>query len=132
MPPIRRSACLSVPLVERPPPGSTRLGLGVPDPDCRSCGVHVRGNDYFRFTPYVTAGVGAFTADTVGRQELVDAGVSEWTRRTDLATNVGAGVTYRLSEHLGLNADWRTFFVNGDNDVERVNRFTTGFSVSLR
>jgi hypothetical protein len=41
-------------------------------------------------------------------------------------------VTYRLSEHLGLNADWRTFFVNGDNDVERVNRFTTGFSVSLR
>ena len=51
---------------------------------------------------------------------------------TDLATNIGAGVTYRLSEHLGLNADWRTFFVNGDNDVERFNRFTTGFSVSLR
>ena len=85
--------------------------------------MHVRGNDYFRFTPYVTAGVGAFTADTVGRQELfsgMDTG-GEW-----------AGVTYRLSEHLGLNADWRTFFVNGDNDVERVNRFTTGFSVSLR
>jgi hypothetical protein len=61
-----------------------------------------------------------------------DSGVSEWTRRTDLATNIGAGVTYRLSEHLGLNVDWRTFFVNGDNDVERVNRFTTGFSVSLR
>jgi hypothetical protein len=68
-------------------------GFGVPDSRAR--------HDYFRFTPYVTAGVGAFTADTVGREELVDAGVSEWTRRTDLATNVGAGVTYRLSEHLG-------------------------------
>jgi outer membrane protein W len=45
---------------------------------------------------------------------------------------VGAGVNYRLTDHLGLNADWRTFFVNGNDDVQRVNRFTTGFSVSLR
>jgi hypothetical protein len=38
--------------------------------------------------------VGAFTADTVGHLELVDAGVAEWSRGTD--------------------------------------RFTTGFSVSLK
>jgi hypothetical protein len=40
--------------------------------------VKVRGNDFFHLTPYVTAGVGWFTADTVGRQQLVDAGVTEW------------------------------------------------------
>jgi hypothetical protein len=55
------------------------------------------------------------------------------TTKRDVGTNRHGGlITHRLSEHLGLNADWRTFFVNGDNDVERVNRFTTGFSVSLR
>jgi len=94
--------------------------------------VKVRGNDFFRVSPYVTAGVGSFTADTVGHQELVDAGVTEWSRRTDLATNVGAGVSYRLTDHLGVNADWRTFFVNGEDEVQHVNRFTTGFTISLR
>lgn len=85
-----------------------------------------------RFTPYVTAGIGSFTADTVGDRRIDGRRFEERRRATDLATNVGAGVTYRFSPWLGLGADYRTFFVHRDHETPGVHRFTVGLSVSIK
>jgi opacity protein-like surface antigen len=100
---------------------------------------HLNGNVLFRpfevrqVSPYVTAGVGTFTADAVGATQTVN-GISVHDRRrvTDFATNVGAGLNYRVNEWVGLNADYRTFFVHRDADDPRVHRFTTGISLFLK
>ena len=86
----------------------------------------------WRLVPYLTGGVGTFIADTVGSDSRGSVVVKERHRQTDLATNLGGGVTYRLNDWIGLNGDYRTFFVHRDDDTRRVNRFTAGFSLFLK
>ncbi len=83
--------------------------------------------------PYVTAGVGSFTADTVGDVRTVN-GLSIQDRRrvSDFATNAGAGLSYWLSGWMAFTADYRTFFVHRVGDDPRVHRFTTGLAFHLR
>lgn len=85
------------------------------------------------FEPYVTAGIGAFAADTVVRRSAIGPGLADNHRRiTDFATNVGAGVLYRINDWVGVSADYRTFFIHRQNDAPHVNRFTTGLRFSLK
>lgn len=86
-----------------------------------------------RFEPYVTGGVGSFTADAVVSDQF--AGTTRFTEHrsaTNLATNVGAGVNYRFNDWAGVGADYRTFFVHRDSATPRVNRFTAGLSFAIR
>jgi opacity protein-like surface antigen len=95
--------------------------------------LRVRPFELGRFEPYVTGGIGSFTADTIVRDEAVGTTRFEDRRRaTDVATNVGAGVTYRLNDWAGVGADYRTFFVHRDDNTPRVNRFTAGLMFSLK
>lgn len=57
--------------------------------------------------------------------------VQDLRRTTDFATNVGAGLNYRLTNWLGIGADYRTFFVHRDENTPHVNRFTAGLNFSL-
>ncbi len=85
-----------------------------------------------RFEPYVTGGIGSFTADTIIRDQVVGTTRFEDRRRaTDLATNVGAGVNYRFNDWVGVGADYRTFFVHRDDTTPKVNRFTAGLTFSF-
>jgi hypothetical protein len=93
-------------------------------------GNHVNGNVmfsaprpvYYNIRPYATAGVGTFrTADGI-----VSAG-----ERSDFASNVGAGVTYDFNRWLGVNFDYRRFFIDY-GDVRGANRYTFGLNVGLR
>jgi opacity protein-like surface antigen len=100
---------------------------------------HVNGNvmvrpfDVRQITPYLTAGLGSFTADAVGATQTVNGfSVQDRRRVTDFATNVGAGLDYRVNDWVGLNADYRTFFVHRYADDPRVHRFTTGVSLFLK
>jgi hypothetical protein len=80
------------------------------------------------FRPYVTAGLGTFTADAVAQDPILG-GMGEIRRiRTDFATNVGAGALYRLNDWLGVQADYRTFFIHRDDDALRVHRVATGLA----
>jgi opacity protein-like surface antigen len=86
-----------------------------------------------RFEPYVTAGMGAFAADTVVSRQGLGPAVADTHRRvTDFSTNVGAGLLYRLNDWLGVTADYRTFFVHRDDDTPAVNRLTAGLKFSLK
>lgn len=86
-----------------------------------------------RLSPYVTAGVGAFQTDALVRDTAVGSMTVEDRRRvTDLATNVGAGLLYRLNDWVGLTADYRTLFVHRDDDTPSVNRFTAGLAFTLK
>jgi opacity protein-like surface antigen len=81
-----------------------------------------------RLTPYLTGGVGAFTGQTVAR---VTFGSFPATRRgseTNWTSNVGGGVSYRLTDWLGANVDYRHFAVNA-NEMAHINRFSTGISL---
>jgi opacity protein-like surface antigen len=84
-----------------------------------------------RITPYATGGFGAFTGSTVARYNVG----SNWQRRhesaSNFATNVGAGISYRVNRWFGVNADYRHFFVNA-SATEHVNRFSTGISLSVK
>jgi len=82
---------------------------------------------------YVTAGAGSFIADAVSQPaEVGGLSVQDHRRVVDFATNLGAGVRYRINNWVGLGADYRTFFVRRDGDDPRVHRFTTGISLSLQ
>lgn len=92
----------------------------------------VRPFDIGRASPYVTAGLGCFSTDAVTSSRVVDGiSVRDVRRATDLATNVGAGLLYRVTDWVGINADYRTFFVHRDQDDPKVHRFTTGVSFFL-
>jgi opacity protein-like surface antigen len=92
----------------------------------------VRPFQFDRIDTYVTGGLGSFTADTIVASGVPAAPFEERRRATDFATNVGAGVAYRINDWIGLGADYRTFFVHRDSDTPRVNRFTAGVTVSLK
>jgi opacity protein-like surface antigen len=86
-----------------------------------------------RIEPYVLGGIGSFTSDTVVNDSMVGTTRFEDVRRTtNFATNVGAGVKYRLNDWVGVGADYRTFFVHRDDATPRVHRFTTGLTFSLK
>jgi hypothetical protein len=86
-----------------------------------------------RLESYVTTGLGSFTADTiVGERMLGTTRIDERRRASDLATNLGAGVTYRFNDWVGVGADYRTFFVHRDGDTPTVNRLTAGLRFSIK
>jgi opacity protein-like surface antigen len=94
--------------------------------------LRVRPLESGRFEPYITGGIGSFTADTILNDQRVGVTRIEERRRTsDFATNVGAGVMYRLNDWMGVGADYRTFFVHRDHRTPRVNRFTMGVTFNV-
>jgi hypothetical protein len=111
----------------------------VPSLSPRVNGYHWNGNVRFRpfeigrLRPYVTGGLGTFTADTIVSD--VPAGgltVDDRRRVTDFSTNMGAGALYPVNDWLGLTADYRTFFVHRDGDTPAVHRFAAGLTFSLK
>src|SRR3954466_12977603 len=79
----------------------------------------VHASPWRRFDPYATVGVGAFTGSTAAgppppgaHAPLPASRVVQYRRETNLAENFGVGTTYRLTNWLGLNADYRHFVVN--------------------
>jgi opacity protein-like surface antigen len=111
----------------------------APLSDSRVNAYHWNGNlkvrpfEMRRIEPHVIGGVGSFTSDTVVSYSMVGTTRFEDLRRTtNFATNVGAGVNYRLTEWVGVGADYRTFFVHRDDATPRVHRFTTGLTFSLK
>jgi opacity protein-like surface antigen len=84
-----------------------------------------------RVTPYLTGGVGAFRGSTVARYNVGPSWQRKYDSTTNIATNLGGGLSYRVNRWLGLNADYRHFFV-GTDVMEHVNRFTTGISLFVR
>ena len=84
-------------------------------------------------SPYVTAGVGSFTADAVSEtSEVGGLSIQDHRRVSDLATNVGAGALYLINDWIGIGADYRSFFVQRNGNDPRVDRFTAGISLSLK
>jgi opacity protein-like surface antigen len=95
--------------------------------------LRVRPFQVGRFAPYITGGIGSFTSDTVVSDVMVGPTRFEDRRTaTNFATNVGAGVTYRITDWVGVGADYRTFFVHRDESTPRVHRFSTGLTFSLK
>ena len=82
-----------------------------------------------RFRSYLTAGAGSFTSEAIAEDPVLG-GMGETRRiRTDFATNVGAGALYRLNNWLGVQMDYRTFFVHRDGDSPRVHRLVAGLAL---
>ena len=101
-------------------------------------GYHWNGNITFqpfavrKLRPYVTGGLGTFTADTIVKDSALGLDVEDRRRVTDFSTNVGAGARFPINDWIGLTADYRTFFVHRDNDTPRVHRFATGVTFSVK
>jgi hypothetical protein len=86
-----------------------------------------------RIESYVTTGLGSFTADTIiGERTLGTTRIDERRRASDLATNLGGGLFYRVNDWVGVGADYRTFFVHRDEHTPKVNRFTAGLRFSIK
>jgi opacity protein-like surface antigen len=91
--------------------------------------IQVRPFQFRGLQPYVTGGLGSFVADTLTSDTTAGgATVQDRRRAIDFATNVGAGVTYRLNDYVGVGADYRTILVHRDGDTPRVNRLTAGLT----
>lgn len=110
-----------------------------PASDSRVNAYHWNGNVKVRpfevrgLQPYLTAGIGSFTSDTVVSDSMLGTTRFEDLRRTtSLATNVGAGVHYGIADWVGIGADYRTFFVHREDVTPRVHRFSTGLTFSLK
>ena len=118
------------------------IAPAVPDLDTRSSRVnayHWNGNlrvrpfEFGKLEPYVTGGIGSFTADAIVSDQMVGTTRVEDRRRvSDFATNVGAGLNYHFNDWVGIGADYRTFFVHRDDTTPRVNRFTAGLTFSVK
>jgi opacity protein-like surface antigen len=111
----------------------------APVADSRVNAYHWNGNLKVRpfairkIEPYVLGGIGSFMSDTVVNDSMVGTTRFEDLRRTtNFATNVGAGVNYRLNDWVGVGADYRTFFIHRDESTPRVHRFSTGLTFSLK
>ena len=95
--------------------------------------LRVRPFEFGKLEPYVTGGVGSFTADTIVSDQMVGTTrVEDRRRASDVATNVGGGVNYRFNDWVGVGADYRTFFVHRDETTPRVHRFTAGLTFSVK
>jgi hypothetical protein len=94
--------------------------------------VRVQAFEVGKLRPYVTAGLGTFTADTIVENGGPGSRFEDRRRVTDLSTNIGAGASYPLNDWIGVTADYRAFFVHRDDDTPRVHRFTTGLTFSIR
>jgi opacity protein-like surface antigen len=112
---------------------------GVGDTSPRVNAYHWNGNlrvrpfEFGRLQPYVTGGIGTFTADTIVSDQMIGTTRFEDRRRAnDFATNLGGGVTYRFNDWVGVGADYRTFFVHRDETTPRVNRLTAGLTFSIK
>jgi hypothetical protein len=110
------------------------------EPNVRVHGYHYNGNLMIKppylgpVTPYATLGIGAFTGSAVADDGVGPAWLREYERETHYATNLGGGISYRVNQWLGLNADYRTFMVvparaGRGAGTTYVNRFTTGVSL---
>ena len=101
-------------------------------------GYHWNGNikfqpfEFGKLRPYITGGLGTFTADTIVKNSALNLNVEDRRRITDFSTNVGAGALFPLNDWIGLTADYRTFFVHRDDDTPRVHRFATGVTFSVK
>ena len=91
----------------------------------------VAPTNWNRVTPYMTGGFGAFTGSTVARFNVGPSWQRRYESTTNLATNMGGGLSYRVNRWLGLNADYRHFIVNADA-TEHLNRFTAGISLFVK
>lgn len=106
------------------------------DPDDRVNAFHYNVNLTYEvperagFSPYVTAGVGAFNTSMVDTPVPGAGPFATYDRFTRAATNVGGGLGYRINRWLGVRADYRLFSL-ADNDGEHLSRFTTGVSLHL-
>ena len=85
-----------------------------------------------RVIPYATVGAGVFIAETVATGELGDTEVRARRQATNFATNLGGGITYMLTPRVGVNADYRLFYVNSEADTVRVQRLVVGVNIPLR
>ena len=118
---------------------ASEIAAPVAASDSRVNAYHWNGNlkvrpfEVPRLEPYLTGGVGSFTSETVVADSMVGTTrFADLRRTTNIATNVGAGVNYRINDCVGIGADYRTFFVHRDDETPRVNRFTTGVTLSLK
>jgi len=115
-----------------------RLQPVAPDAEPHVNAYHLNGNVEIsslvadRLIPYATVGVGTFFAETVATGDLGATQVRTRRRATDFATNLGGGVTYMLTPHVGVNADYRLFYVSRDEETVQVQRLVVGLSVPLR
>jgi hypothetical protein len=95
--------------------------------------VEVKPFTFAKFRPYVTGGLGTFTADTIVKdRSFATAKIEDRRRVTDFSTNVGGGVLFPVNDWLGVTADYRTFFVHRDDDTPRVHRLVTGLTFLLK
>ena len=78
---------------------------------------------YYNLRPYVTGGIGTFK---------LREGITSAADRSELASNVGAGIRYDFNRWLGVNFDYRRFIVDFDENVTGKNRYTFGMSLGLR
>ena len=84
-----------------------------------------------RIEPYATVGLGAFTGSTRAKFNVGPVWLHRYESDTNLATNVGGGISYRVNRWLGVNGDYRHFIVDA-NPNSHINRFTTGISVFIK
>jgi opacity protein-like surface antigen len=95
--------------------------------------LRVRPFEFGRVEPYLTVGLGAFAADTVIERNTIGPAIGTTHQRvTDFSTNIGGGLLYRLTDWVGVAADYRTFFVHRENDTPAVNRFTAGLQFAIK
>jgi outer membrane beta-barrel protein len=105
--------------------------------DANVTGYHASANltmtpgSWSRMTPYVTGGIGTFSASTVATFDVGALSTRRHETDTHFATNVGAGLGYRINRWLGVHADYRRFIVDAGT-TQHVNRFTTGISVFVK
>ena len=69
---------------------------------------------------------------TTGSRIVSGATIEERVGEDNVATNLGGGLGYRFTERVGINADYRAFFIDRAKEMRTVNRFTTAFTVRLK
>ena len=99
---------------------------------------HANGNlrlsypAWTRVTPYVTGGMGFFGSTTTGSHIDSGATIEERVGERNFAENLGGGLSYRFSDRVGINVDYRAFFIDRSPEMRTVNRFTTAFTIRLK